>query len=132
MRDLLVRYRALSSLLTVAMSALESGLGEANIETEPPTTKPVSNLTRVETPTGDLAAILSFQERLAELEDVLKVTVAGSTPGRTTFLVELAPAETQTLHNKVVCSSCGRLITEGVEPPSHGLCEDCAESFLKS
>lgn len=124
MRELLGRYHVLAERLDSAIAALSAALGESQHLTAPES----SQLARIETPTADLSTLLEFQERLAELDGVLKVTVAGSTGGRASFLVELASAETAMV-NRTVCSNCGRLITEGIDPPSHSLCDDCKSQF---
>ena len=124
LRDLLGRYRGLAARLETAIAALSGSLGD---DSPPAAPRERPEFARVETPTSDLTTLLEFQERLAELDGVMKVTVAGSTPGRSSFIVELAPEARSA--NRVVCSNCGKVISEGVDPPSHGLCDDCRSRF---
>ena len=124
MRNLLERYRVLVERLNVAIESCEAALAE---EVAAPKVPGRPGLAKVETPTGDLGAILDFQERLGELEGVLKVTVTGSARGGTSFLVELAGAPGS--QPELVCSSCGKVLRGGTHPPSHGLCDDCRDSF---
>lgn len=127
MRELLARYRRLAVRLDSAIASLTDSL-ERPTASNIPATADGPQLARLETPTGDLGTLLDFQERLSELDGVLKVTVAGSAGGRSTFLVELANADDAPAH-RVVCSNCGKVMSEGIDPPSHGLCDDCRERF---
>lgn len=120
MRELLKRYQRLAVKLNETIASVQETLGELPAQE----TAPRPQVAMVATPTGDLPTLLEFQERLSELDGVLRVTVAGSTPGRSSFIVELASAEPE-LRNRVVCSNCGKVISEGSDPPSHSLCEDC-------
>lgn len=133
MRDLLDRYRALSVHVQRAIGALEAALetpdgdgGEGGQGPGPAH----GTISRVDVPTSELDALLAFQESLSEIEGVLKVTVAGSSGGRSSFLVELAQEEAPARH-RVVCARCGKALEDGIEPPSHGLCEECAAELLK-
>lgn len=135
MRDLLSRYRRLAGVVEQAIQTLETQLSQAERGGGAPAEEAVERptppgLARVETPTGDLETLLAFQERLADIEGVLRVTVAGSRPGGSTFLVELAGGDGEEPEpQRVVCSRCGKVISEGREPASHGLCDDCRDKF---
>ena len=125
---LLDRYRRIARVVDHAIELLESA-------GFPPATTPMASsseirreMARIETPTGDLDALLTFQERLSEMEGVTKVTVTGSSAERSTFLVELAQ-ESEMTTPEVRCSVCGKVIQEGSQPASHGLCDDCRADF---
>jgi len=32
---------------------------------------------------------------------------------------------------KLICAWCGKIMREGEDPPSHGICEPCKEKFLE-
>lgn len=129
MRDLLDRYRALSVQVQRAIGALEAAL-ETSEDDGQSRDLATGTISRVDVPTSDIDALLAFQESLSEIEGVLKVTVAGSSSGRSSFLVELAQEEAPARH-RVVCARCGKAVEDGIEPPSHGLCDDCAEELLR-
>ena len=93
---------------------------------------PRQEFARIETPTGDLDALLAFQERLSELDGVTKVTVTGSSSGRSTFLVELAQESDAEVRQQIRCSVCDKVIQEGSLPASHGLCDDCRDDYGSS
>lgn len=121
MRELLARYRRISSAVDGAIDALERELG-------PGAAAPQRGPARIATLLADgddIDALLDFQERLSEIDGVLKVTVAGTQSGRTTFLVELADDSRQL----VVCANCGKVLQDGQPPASHGLCDDCRSAF---
>lgn len=125
--ELAARYRALERFAAELASALEEASEHAApVREHEESLRP--SVARVQTPTGAVGALLDFQEQLASLEGVLKVTVAGSTNDRTTFLVELEPDDEAHRHREV-CVRCGRVLAEGMEPASHGLCEDCRSQF---
>ena len=117
--------------------ALESVTGPARTGPRVPPAQPDSperpSIATVETPTGDVAALLDFQEQLGNLDGVMKVTVAGTTGERTTFIVEL-DSETagEPRRHRVVCARCGDVLAEGREPASHGLCDNCRARFGSS
>jgi hypothetical protein len=121
LHELLIRYRRAAERLAHVIGTIESALrhesGGARID------RPVH--ARIETSTSELDAIMAFQDLLAELPGVLKVTVTGAAGGRASLLVELATPTSP----KLVCSSCGKVLREGSEPASHGLCADCQGSF---
>lgn len=125
LRDLAKRYRTLERFAARMAETLEqacalpAAVPAATGSDRPPVAK-------VETPTSAAGALLDFQEQLAGLEGVQRVTVAGSTADRTTFIVELVPEEHR---HRQVCARCGRILAEGIEPASHGLCEDCRTVF---
>ena len=125
MRDLLARYERVAATVEGAISALEAQLHarQKNKPMEPPT-----GIATLEAQGSAIDTLLEFQERLSELPGVLKVVIAGTKSGRSSFLVELA-SEAPRL---VVCSSCGKVLTQGVPPASHGLCEDCRADFGRS
>ena len=35
------------------------------------------------------------------------------------------------MENKIVCAWCKKVIKEGVDPISHGICEECCEEEIK-
>ena len=126
MRELLSRYVRLSSTVSSAIATLEGALDA------PPTggsrqfaERPAESIASLELESSDVDALLEFQERLSEIPGVMKVTVAGAREGRSRFLIELA-AESPTL---VLCANCGKTLSEGPPPASHGLCEDCRANF---
>lgn len=129
-RELAERYRALERFAGEMAAALEDAAAESG--PLPPGPEPVAArppLARVETPSGEVNALLDFQEQLASLEGVVKVTVAGASRDRTTFLVELEPEAGAGPPHREECARCGRILSHGVEPASHGLCEDCRREF---
>jgi phosphohistidine phosphatase SixA len=122
MRVLLARYRRASETLERLIDTLERA---EEVQEEPPARPRIA---RIETDTGDIEAILAFQERLAAIDGVTKVTIAGSTPDRASFLVELE-SENDAAQAQIECSVCGKIIQPGTLPASHGLCESCREEF---
>lgn len=133
LRELLGRYRALSARLSSAMQAIETELSSgihqpvAPVQTVTPaqTGQPIRpTAATLETHSRDLETLLDFQEHLSEIPGVLKVTVTGTKEGHSTFLIELEQ-EIQS----VVCANCGKTLTSGKLPPSHGLCDDCRANY---
>lgn len=132
--ELAERYRALEKMARRLAEALESATGlplpEAGAEMVTPHLGHRPPMATVETPTGDVAALLDFQEQLGNLDGVMKVTVAGTTGERTTFIVELGPETAdESQRHRVLCVRCGDVLVEGREPASHGLCESCRMRF---
>ena len=132
--ELAERYRALERMARMIAEALESSTelpppeqGDESVTPDRGHRPPIAT---VETPTGDVAALLDFQEQLGNLDGVMKVTVAGTTGEHTTFIVELASetADGPERH-RVLCVRCGNVLVEGREPASHGLCESCRVQF---
>lgn len=130
METLLLRYRRVLAQVERNVALLEG--------VPPPVTPGAtgqeagSSLVRLETGPADLSALLAFQERLAELTGVLRVTIAGSNESRTTFLVELDPGGNNGARpQRSVCARCGKVLTEGDPPTSHGLCDDCGNQFFR-
>lgn len=80
---------------------------------------------RIEVRGGDIARIIDFQERLALVADVSRVSVVGLDNGRATLIVELGEPEDPT----VVCMGCGKTLVAGGRHQSHGLCDSCATAF---
>jgi len=134
--ELAKRYRRLETFAGDLAAMLEAKASEAGASDEstpdllerPDAPEPGRpQVARIETPSADLPSLLNFQEQLAELQGVTKVTITGSGSRGTVFLVELDDgAHSQ---NRVVCSQCGKTLNDGPEPVSHGLCEDCRALF---
>jgi hypothetical protein len=120
--QLLRRYRSASVTIARLINALEAAYGEQSAE---PADRPL--VAHIGAQSGEIGALLEFQERLSELDGVSRVTIAGSAGGRTSFLVELSPEVPSEV--QVECSVCGRVIVAGRQPPSHGLCDSCRETF---
>lgn len=129
MEALLLRYRRLLGEVQRNIALLEGDAPPAVTSTADEQPHP---LVRLETGPADLSALLAFQERLAELDGVLRVTIAGSNESRTTFLVELEGGPSNgTRPQRTVCARCGKVLTEGDLPTSHGLCDDCGNQFFR-
>jgi hypothetical protein len=75
-------------------------------------------------------ALAGFEEALAQVPGVQRVSLKHFGDGKATFAVELraagaaAPPEEEGF--SVVCAWCGKLLTLGGARISHGLCADCA------
>jgi hypothetical protein len=120
---LLQRYRRVAGTLGRLIETLE-GVQPAG-QNEFADTRPA--VARIETQSGDIDSLLYFQEQLAGLDGVMRVTIAGSTGERASFIVELeGEADRQP---EVDCTVCGRVIRAGSVPASHGLCETCRSEF---
>ncbi|MGE0600099.1 MAG: hypothetical protein AB7J35_09460 [Dehalococcoidia bacterium] len=130
MAELLARYRRIARVVEHAIESLESA--EFPIRGADPASPARHDIARIETPTGDLDALLAFQERLSDLEGVTKVTVTGSSAERSTFLVELAQESLEEVQQQIRCSVCDKVIREGSLPASHGLCDDCRADYGSS
>ncbi len=132
--ELAERYRALEKMAAQLAEALESASEspskKGRAESRSPDLGDRPPMATVETPTGDVAALLDFQEQLGNLDGVMKVTVAGTTGERTTFIVELdSESFDESRRHRVICVRCGNVLVEGREPASHGLCEACRVRF---
>lgn len=121
MRELLERYRRVSSVVSKSIAALESELGGP----APASSVTAARVAALQVESSEIDELMDFQERLSELPGVLKVVLTGTREGTTGFLVELEQEDQQ----MVVCANCGRTLVEGRPPASHGLCEDCRAKF---
>jgi hypothetical protein len=109
------------------LNALIARLGAAEID-EAPGSQPEprrERTVRMEVRGGDIAGIMDFQEHLAGIDEVSRVSVIGLEGDRATLIVELARPEPPT----VICMGCGKTLVEGGQAISHGLCESCATAF---
>jgi hypothetical protein len=137
LRDLLHRYDAAVAVMVEVRAGIEGILSmrEPAPLPSPPSSLPAS--LRVEVGAASADAILAFTEGLASLPGVQHVTVAGATGARTNFLVELLHPEAPTPAidetggpPTIVCVHCLRVLVEGGDTVSHGLCPDCLEPFV--
>lgn len=125
--QLLERYEHISGRLAKLTDALRSAL-----ESGPPPA-PEASMTRepraVSPAPGSFDLLLAFQDQLSSLETVASVTMTGTTPGRTGFLVQLKSQAEGT--PTIVCTECNRTLSTGTgSRVSHGLCSECLPAFL--
>ncbi len=142
------RYLATQQLITRLLDSLapfvESRTGPAPV---PPSRSPSPEAARtgrgpvraaLDVESDEIGVLLDFQERLATLEGVESIAVAGTTSGGTRLIVELADVSPEPAPfapvdiglPTLLCAWCGKLMRAGTRDISHGLCEDCAASVL--
>ncbi len=127
--NVLAEYLAARAELDRIIDALSAALGEPAAlpdDHEPaPAASPADRAMRIEVRGGDIAHIIDFQERLALVADVSRVSVVGLDHGRATLIVELGEPDDPT----VICIGCGKTLVAGGRHQSHGLCDPCASAF---
>jgi hypothetical protein len=129
------------------LQVLRRGLSEAATPSGIPKALPVvgtrsedrrPQIAEIETQDSGISELLALQELLANVPDVSRVTVTGMKEGRARLLVELADGTGQPPPQEVekqptlVCAFCLRVLVEAGPAISHGLCDRCAQPFVRA
>jgi hypothetical protein len=102
---------------------------------EPAAAREALEAVDIEVTAADEVTILEFEEQLAELPGVTRVSLKSYAQGKAILSVELQSALPATDGDpplSVVCAWCGKLLTVGEARVSHGLCADCAARVEES
>jgi hypothetical protein len=121
--------------LASSASAGQRGGGPPGAAGRPETRSAGSTTARLEVRSQDLERVLDFQEALALVEGVERISIVGTTEDGAHLIVQLTSEKEPELdagdEPTLVCAWCGRLIAAGSEEISHGLCADCAAKVFE-
>ena len=128
-----------------ALRDLQSAAGPLRLYAAPPGVAEVEDVAdrpesvRIEVDETSLDTLLDFQEQLSNIPGIAGVAVTPTERGGLTLHVRLEgggqPEHEDEISDEsmpaVLCVTCGKVISEGTRPPSHGLCPDCTVAFLR-